>query len=298
MIELKLMRQYVAVAETLNFRNAAQRLNMSQPPLSAAIQRLEQRLGVQLLQRNTRKTQLTQAGNVFLIEARQVLQQAERACKMARDAAAGIHGTIRLGFVDSIVDSLLAILIGSYRDSFPHVELQLQEATPPEQIESLRNDHLDLGLLVLPSVPPGNLFIEPICEDKMVAVMPHDHILVNLNKVHLSDLASLKWILLAEQHNPEMYSQVLKSCHIAGFTPEIIHKPRQMQTTAALVSGGLGITLMPEHYARRQPERLVYRELTGPGTPIPYVLSLAYKELSPCATEFRKKIIQILNASN
>lgn len=297
MIDLKLMRQYVAVAEFLNFRKAAQHLNMSQPPLSVAIRRLEQLLNVQLLKRNTRSTQLTPAGIVFLIEARQTLLQAERACDMARRSAAGMIGTIRLGFVDSIVENLLPTLLRLYQENNPNVDMQLYEATPPEQIESLRNDRLDVGILVLPILEPGNIYIEPLYEDQLVVVLPQDHPLAYHTHVPLTALADEPWILFAPHHGPGMHSQILMACAIAGFTPRVVQKPRQMQTTAGLVAGGIGIALMPQRYAQRHPGRLVCRELTGPGTPIPYVLALAYRELSPCAQSLRDEVVQLIHST-
>lgn len=296
MIDLKLMRQYVVVAETLNFRKAAQRLNMSQPPLSVAIRRLEQSLGVRLLERHTRSTQLTPAGIVFLNEARQTLLQAERACEMARRSAAGMIGTIRLGFVDSIVDGLLPLLLRRFQAANPNVDIQLQEATPPEQIQGLRNDRLDVGILVLPVMDPGNIHLEPLFEDCMVAVVPQDHALAKQASIALTDLADQPWILFAPHHGPGMHSRISMACAAAGFTPRVVQRPRQMQTTAALVAGGLGVALMPERYARRQPGRLACRELVGPGTPVPYVLALAYRELSPCMQLLREEVMELVQS--
>ncbi|TDV54404.1 LysR family transcriptional regulator [Pseudomonas graminis] len=296
MIDLRLMRQYVAVAETLNFRKAAQRLNMSQPPLSVAIRRLEECLGVQLLQRSTRATQLTPAGVVFLVEARQTLLQAERACEMARRSAAGMIGTIRLSFVDSIVDGLLPELLRRYHAENPNVDIQLQEATPPEQLDGLRDDRLDLGILVLPVMEPRNIHIEPLFEDRMVAVLPQDHPLAHDACIALTALADQPWILFAAHHGPGMHSRILSACATAGFTPRVVQKPRQMQTTAGLVAGGVGVALMPNSYARRQPGRLEVRELIGPGTPVPYVLALAYRELSPCGKSLRDETIKLVQS--
>jgi DNA-binding transcriptional LysR family regulator len=296
MIDLKLMGQYVVVAETLNFRKAAQRLNMSQPPLSVAIRRLEQSLGVQLLERNTRSTQLTPAGIVFLNEARQTLVQAERACEMARRSAAGMIGTIRLGFVDSIVDGLLPLLLRRFQAANPKVDIQLQEATPPEQIQGLRNDRLDVGILVLPVMDPGNIHLEPLFEDRMVAVVPQDHALAEQASISLTDLADQPWILFAPHHGPGMHSRISMACATACFTPRVVQRPRQMQTTAALVAGGLGVALMPERYARRQPGRLACRELVGLGTPVPYVLALAYRELSPCMQLLREEVMGLVQS--
>lgn len=296
MIDLKLMCQYVVVAETLNFRKAAQRLNMSQPPLSVTIRRLEQSLGVQLLERNTRSTQLTPAGIVFLNEARQTLVQAERAYEMTRRSAAGMIGTTRLGFVDSIVDGLLPLLLRRFQAANPNLDIQLQEATAPEQIQCLRNDRLDVGILVLPAMDSDNIHLEPLFEDRMVAVVPQDHALAEQASIALTDLADQPWILFAPHHGPGMHSRISMACATTGFNPRVVQRPRQMQTTAALVAGGLGVALMPKRYARRQPGRLACRELVGPGTPVPYVLALAYRELYPCMHLLREEVMGLVQS--
>ncbi|MBY8968815.1 LysR family transcriptional regulator [Pseudomonas sp. P867] len=287
MIDLRLIRQYVAVAETLNFRKAALRLNMSQPPLSLAIRRLEETLGVELIHRNPRVTKLTAAGEVFLVESRRTLEQAEHACEAARRSAAGAVGSVRLGFVDSTLSSFLPALLRSFQSTNPGVDIQLMEATPPEQIEGLRNDQLDIGILALPVMDAGNIRLEPLIEDQMVAVLPESHHLAKLGSLSLTELADEPWVLFAQHHSPGMHSRIVQACAEAGFIPHVVQHSRQMQTTAGLVAGEIGVALMPRLYAQSQPGRLVCREITGPGTPVPYSLSLAYRELSPCAQALR-----------
>ncbi|HDR9348513.1 TPA: LysR family transcriptional regulator, partial [Burkholderia multivorans] len=126
MIDLRQFRQFIAVAETLSFRRAAERLHMAQPPLSAAIRKLEDELGVMLLARDNRGTALTPAGDAFLLEARRALEQAERAMIAARRAGAGLGGTLRLRFVDSTVNALLPPILRAFQERHPHVDFQLE----------------------------------------------------------------------------------------------------------------------------------------------------------------------------
>lgn len=289
MIDLRQMRQFVAVAETLNFRRAAERLNMAQPPLSTAIRRLEEELGVLLLERDNRSTRLTAAGSLFLLEVRRTLAQAERACSAARQAAAGLTGSLRIGCVDSQVGGLLPRLLRHYRAQHPHVAIELLEATPPEQLELLRQDRLDAGVLVLPVADAGDIQFDPLFEDSLVVALPLGHHLVERPTLGLADCATEPWILFAPHDGPGMYARILLSCAEVGFVPRVAQHSRQMQTTIGLVAAGLGIALIPRQYARRHAAELAWRELEGAGTPLPYALALAYREPSPRVQALREE---------
>lgn len=288
MIDLRQMRQFVAVAETLNFRRAAERLHMAQPPLSAAIRRLEDDLGVVLLERDSRSTRLTAAGSLFLLEVRRTLAQAERACSAARQAAAGLTGSLRIGCVDSQVGGLLPRLLRHYQAQHPSVAIQLLEATPPEQLELLRQDRLDAGVLMLPVADAGDIQFDPLFEDRLVAALPLGHHLALRPTLGLADCATEPWILFAPHDGPGMYARILLGCAEAGYVPRVAQHSRQMQTTAGLVAAGLGIALLPRQYAQRHATELAWRELEGAGTPLSYALALAYRASSPCVQALRE----------
>lgn len=298
MIDLRQFRQYVAVAETLNFRRAAERLNMAQPPLSTAIRRLEEELGVTLLERDNRVSRLTAAGEVFLLEARRTLEQADRACAAARLAAAGLSGSLRLSFVDSTVNGLLPRLLRDFQARHPQVDLHLQEATPPEQMEALRQDRTDIGILVLPIADAGDIQLEPLLSDRMVAVLAAEHRLARRKRLALAELADEPWVLFAHHHGPGMHARILLACAQAGFVPRVVQQPRQMQTTAGLVAGQVGVALMPRLYANRHHGGLVQCEISGPGSPIPYELAIAYRQLSPGARALRDLALQIVRSDS
>ncbi|HDR9796456.1 TPA: LysR family transcriptional regulator, partial [Burkholderia cepacia ATCC 25416] len=175
MIDLRQFRQFIAVAETLSFRRAAERLHMAQPPLSAAIRKLEDELGVSLLERDNRGSTLTPAGEAFLLEARRALEQAERAVAAARRAGAGLGGTLRLRFVDSTVNALLPLILRAFQERHPGVDFQLEEGTTAEQVLALRHDRTDVGLVVLPVADAGDVRVEPLLRDRMVAALPDGH---------------------------------------------------------------------------------------------------------------------------
>ena len=161
MIELRQLRQFVAVAEEMSFHRAAERLHMAQPPLTAAIRKIEQELGVPLLERGNRITRITEAGQVFLIEARRTLAQFERTLGNTRRAARGLTESLRLTFVDSTVNALLPGILRQFRQAHPQAEFHLQEATTAEQLIALRDDRADIGMVVLPIAPQDELQILP-----------------------------------------------------------------------------------------------------------------------------------------
>src|SRR3954468_24714141 len=146
-MELRHLRYFVAVAEELSFRRAAERLHLAQPPLSVQIKALEGELGTQLLTRSTRSVKLTAAGRVFLDEARMVLLAADRAEQRVRKAEHGLVGTLRIGVLAPAATSRLAQILRTYRQKFPGVQFSLHELTSVEQLQRLRTDELDVGLL-------------------------------------------------------------------------------------------------------------------------------------------------------
>jgi len=156
-IDLRLLRQFVAVAEELHFRRAAERLAMSQPPLTAAIQRLEEEIGATLVERGRKTVRLTPAGAVLLGEARRLLAAANDALAATRDAAAGKRGRVRLGYVGSAMYGRLPEMIRSFRRDHPDVRIELREMTTVAQIAALRADDLDLAIVIPPLGDAGGL---------------------------------------------------------------------------------------------------------------------------------------------
>ncbi|MBR8317067.1 LysR family transcriptional regulator [Burkholderia dolosa] len=288
MADLRQFRQFIAVAETLSFRRAAERLHMAQPPLSAAIRKLEDELGVALFERDNRGTALTPAGNAFHLEARRALEQAERAMAAARRAGAGLGGTLRLRFVDSTVNALLPLTLRTFQERHPDVDFQLDEGTPAEQVLALRQDQMDVGIVVLPIPDADDLHIEPLLRDRMVVALPAGHPLARRRRLALAELAHEPWVLFAAHHGPGMHARIVTACAQAGFAPRAVQQPRQMQTTAGLVAGGIGVALMPSLFVAMQPQGVTFRELKGAGSPLAYELAIAYRTPSPLVDALRE----------
>jgi DNA-binding transcriptional LysR family regulator len=297
MIELRQFRQFIAVAEELSFRRAAERLNMAQPPLTATIKRIEDEVGAILIERTNRIERLTEAGRVFLDEARKTVHQAEHAMLCAQRAGAGLTGTLRISFVASAAREILPSILLRFREHYPAVRLELREAMTAQQVALLANGESDLGFVIPPLQEVGNLQVELIARNRLVAALPDGHQLAAADQIALSDLAQEPWILFSARQGPGLHRIIHAACAKAGFTPRIGQEAPQMDTIASLVAGGMGVALVSRALATGGRKGVAFRELTGPGTPVTYDLAIAYGPSSPvlaafvAATRLRSRMI-------
>lgn len=286
MIELRQFRQFIAVAEELSFRRAAERLNMAQPPLTATIQRLEDEIGTTLIERTNRITRLTEAGQIFLKEARKTVEQAERAMLAARQAGEGLTGLLRISFVASAAREILPSILLRFREHHPQVKLELQEAMTAHQIELLQAGRSDLGFVISPLQDARDLKSEIVAQNHLVAAVPEDHALAQQEQIALTDMAHESWILFPERQGPGLHRIIHAACLQAGFTPLIGQEAPQMDTIVSLVAGGMGVALVSRALVKGGHRGVAFRELTGAGTPVRFELAVAYKELSPAIEAF------------
>ena len=286
MAELRQFRQYIAVAEELSFRRAAERLHMAQPPLTTAIKRLEEEIGATLIERSNRVTRLTEAGCLFLDEARRAVEQAERAMRVAQRAGAGLTGLLRVTFAPSAAREVLSPILRAFRQNYPDVQIELTEAMTAQQLEALHTNRADIGFVVPPLHDAPQITCIAICRNQMVAVLPKDHPLARAKSLTLSDLASEPWILFPERHAPGLHRRIYAACAEAGFTPKIGQEALQMETIVGLVAGGMGVALVSAAIRTSRRKGVAFRNLSGAGTPVDYELALAYGRSSPVLTAF------------
>lgn len=278
MIGLRQFEQFLAVAESMSFRQAAERLNMAQPPLTMAIRQMEAELGVRLLERSNRITALTPAGAVLVEEARKAIKQASRALDFTRRTGAGEIGTIRLGFVASAAKDVLPRLIVAFRKGYPEVSLQLAEATSAKQVWGLPENTLDAGLIVLP-LPfnaDNRLRVASTVISRLVAAIPADDPLARqTGPLELAELRDKPWILFPENEGPGLYSVIAQACARVGFVPRVAQQAIQMDTIVSLVAAGLGVALVPQVLSVSPRPGVVFRDVQVPDGPIDYALGLA-----------------------
>lgn len=260
--QLRQLRQFIAVAEELHFRRAAARLNMSQPPLTAAINRLEQEIGARLIERGNRVVSLTPAGRTLLDHARQVVAEAERALVATRDAAEGRSGVVRLGYVGSAMYGRLPEVIRRFRRTWPDVRLDLQEATSASQVAALRQGELDLGVLIPPLADGDDLLLADFDHDRLTIALPTGHPLAAQEALALADLASEPFILWPAAEGRGFHLRVIRLCAAAGFVPSVAQEARQMHGVLSLVAVEAGMAIVPASMAGFRSAEVAYRPIT------------------------------------
>ena len=281
MLELRQFRQFIAVAETLNFHRAAERLHMSQPPLTQALQRMEEELGVKLFERQPRGVRLTQAGALFLDEARRTIAQAERAITTARQAAQGFIGFLRIVFVSSAMNAYLPPVLQAFHQRHPEVVLKLHERTSSQQIKELQTEWADVGFLMPPALDANELQLETVFRESLVAALPRPHRLATKPRLRLQDLADEPFVLLPALQGPGLYAQILVACARAGFAPRLVQEAHHMRSLVGLVAAGIGVTLVPASLQDPRQTEVVFREFSETDSPPQYDLAVVWRAANP-----------------
>jgi DNA-binding transcriptional LysR family regulator len=262
-VELRQLRYFVTIAEEGNFSRAAERLHLSQPPLSTQIKSLEDELGVRLLKRTNRGVALTVAGAVFYEETRAVLARLDHARDKAMRADRGDIGMLSVGFVSIADYGILPPALKQFRAGFPLVEVQLHELTTDAQIRELRATRLDLGIALAPVAEP-DLQFERLLREALVLAAPSGHPAVKVSgAVDLRSLAKESFIIPPRDIAPGLYDLIISHCHASGFAPRITQHARQMQTVVGLVSSGMGFALVPSSVRNLKRTGVQYRPLRG-----------------------------------
>ncbi|KYC42372.1 LysR family transcriptional regulator [Scytonema hofmannii PCC 7110] len=261
-MELRHLRYFVVIAEELHFGRAAERLHMTQQPLSQQIRQLEAEIGVLLFHRTKRRVQLTEAGKAFLEEARQILHKASQAVEMARQVARGENGRLTVGFSGFATYSLLPKVLRIFRERFPLVELELEEMTSSAQVQALQNRQIHLGLMI-PPIPDTELVQEPILREPLVVILPETHPLATQSELKLSALANESFILVSRHLEPGYYDLCISLFQQAGFSPKVFQKASQKQTILGLVSAGMGVSLAPASIRNIHRTGVVYTTLSS-----------------------------------
>lgn len=264
MVELRSLRQFVAVAEELHFGRAAERLHMTQPPLSIAIQGLERKLGAALFVRTQRSVALSPAGAALMGRVRRLLADADALPRIAHAAAAGLAGQLRLAFVSSIAYGPLPLWLSSFRQAHGDVALQLREATMDVQMAAFAADEIDAGFVLhaTDAVPPG-FAAWPALLEPMVLALPQDHPAAAKRKLAFDSIAAEPLLIFPRPIAPSLYDAVLGFYRQMGTTPNIAQEAIQMQTLVNLVSSGMGLAWVPASVMQLQRPGVVYRPLAG-----------------------------------
>ncbi|WP_118184337.1 LysR substrate-binding domain-containing protein [Paraburkholderia phosphatilytica] len=289
-MDLRRIRYFVVLADTLHFGRAALRLNMAQPPLSQQIRVLEDELGAQLFERGNRRVDLTPAGKALLPEARALLAQAERVATVAARAQRGELGELRVGLTGSAAfTALIPRLILKYRERFPGVHLRIEELTTQEQLTALLEQRLDVAIVRSASALdlPPTLRAMRLFEDSLVVALPPQHRLSDAAKpLAIGTLADEAFVMYPRESGTGVYDQIVALCRQAGFAPRIGQEARVAATIVGLVAAGLGVALVPESMRAVNANGVVYRPLKDKGARSAMWLVLRTHQPSPQESAF------------
>lgn len=260
-MELRQLQYFLVVAEHLHFGRAADSLRMSQPPLTVAIKKLEQELGVRLFSRTTRSVELTPAGRAYRDRISPLLADLERANHELTEAGLGLRGRIAVGFVSSASYAALPGAIRLFRELRPSVDLALRPLTTDEQIDQLLDGKLDLGILRDPAPVPGLVLTEVLAEP-LVAVIQADHRLAVQAELEIEQLLGEDFVLFPYKYMNGFYTLVHSL--FEGFSPpRIVERAIHQETILGLVASGLGVSILPASVSRFQMPEVVFRPIAG-----------------------------------
>lgn len=274
-MELRHLRYFVAVAEELSFTRAAERLHIGQPPLSQQIQALEGEIGATLLDRSRRWVRLTEAGRLFLNDARRILALSADAAETARRAERGEIGELRIGFTRSIpYTPIFPRIINEFRKQFPQVSLRLQEMPTNQQITAMNDGSLDLGFLrPLESENSDALDQIVLSHDPLAAVVPIGHRLAKRPAVTVGDLRDEDFLMFPRDDGTTLTPRVVQLCRDAGFEPKVAMEAREAATIIGLVAAGCGISVLPSVLGNMGIKGIRFRSLNNPAALTSLVLA-------------------------
>lgn len=283
-MELRHLRYFLAVAEELHFGRAAARLHISQPPLSQQIRQLEREIEVDLFVRTRRQVQLTEAGRMFVPEARALLDRLDVATRAARRVAHGETGVLAVGLIASAMYGLLPTLYRRFREKYPDVTLLLTELSTNEQVTALHAGQIHVGLARAP-VADETLLAEPLAEEPFLVALPRGHPLAAQAALVLRDLAGEPFVLFPRQPRPGWFDAVQNACLAAGFRPSVVQEALELSTAVTLVAAGIGVTLVPAQAGALHLDDVVYRPLLPPA-PTTKLVALRRQDAPPPALRF------------
>ena len=246
-MELRHLRYFAGVAEALSFTQAAQKLRVAQPALSRQIRQLEDEVGVRLLERDRRTVRLTEAGRIFLEEARSILAQSAQAVKAAQATRQPGGGSLNVGYIWGMFHALVPAAVARFRREFPEAPVNLFDLTATQQAAALSEGRLDAGFIgFAEEADHAKLAKRKVGSCLLVAVLPKNHRAARQPKVALKSLAQEFFFVISEENYPGFARVVMQACARAGFRPKILQVAERGHTILGLVAGNCGVALLPD----------------------------------------------------
>lgn len=291
-MELRLLRYFIAVAEEGHVTRAAEKLGMQQPPLSQQIKVLERALGVQLFRRKPRGVELTDAGRVFFVEARDIFDRLDRATETARRASRGEQGKLSIGISSTAhFIPLVPRLIREFREAFPQVSIDLQEGGTSELIDLARRGLLDIVFIRKLFAPEPGLAVTHLLDEPMVVALPSAHPMARRKVISLKALSEETFITYRRPEGPGLSDVIEQACHAVGFNPRSGQEAPRPASALNLVAAGNGICIVPASLQRMHLDGVSYRPLSG-GSQLKAPLNLLSRpgDSSPVLRNFLKLV--------
>ena len=262
-MELRQIRSFLSIAETLHFGRTAELIHLSQPALSLQIRALEEEVGVRLLERNRRKTTLTAAGVAFRDDAAGVVSQLDQAIRRARLAADGKLGLLRIGFISTAGNEIVPNLVRRFRESSPEVVFSLRNILTTDQIQMLSAGSLDIGFLRLPIGEHPELEVVEVHREPFVVVTPLSHKLAKRKRIALHELSGEDFVMYERSYAPGFHDLIFGMLQDAGVVPNVCQTAGQMPTLISLVDSGMGISILPASAVKHSGASVVACEIAG-----------------------------------
>ena len=292
-LDLRHFRYFIAVAEELHFGRAARRLHMAQPPLSQQIKWLEEELGVRLLERNTHYVRLTEAGAVFLKEARRVAANAERAVRLTRQVGEGTAGRLVVGFVSQFDGGIVSMVKSALEGEYPELELQFTPMDTIELVEAVRTARVRAGICGVP-MEEEDFTIERLARAPLVVAMPEGHALGEREAIRLSDLGSVPLVLFPRTANPWIYGMLQERFAAAGVVPRVVQESLSPFSIEGFVAAGTGLSILPAWVCSHR-RGVMYRPLKESELPVEVALFYLRGNDSPVLRRLREQLMAAIS---
>ena len=289
-MEMKDLQAFCVLTDEMHFGRAAERLNISQPPLSRRIAALEEELGVKLLARTSRKVELTREGEAFLEEALIILRRVDAAADYAREVARGEAGRLKIGFVQSAMAGQLPYAIRLFMDRHPGISLELKEAGTADQLSGLRREagpgQLDAGFLFLAERNLPGISAVTFMNEPLVLAVAADHELADPGAVPMRKLAGTPLIMFPRKSQPALYDRIMSGLRDAGVEPQVALESGGLTARVDLAAAGLGVALVPAAMMDYLRQGVVYRELKGKAPTLDVALAWRKRSDNPALANF------------
>jgi DNA-binding transcriptional LysR family regulator len=284
-MELRQLRYFLVTAEELHFGRAATRLHIAQPSLTQQIQNLEAELGVKLFLRTKRRVELTEVGQLFLIEVRLVMEHLTQAVRVAQRAGKGELGRLSLAYAGATMYRVLPPILQAFNDRYPNVDLTVSEVSTEQQLLLFDRNLIHVGLLH-PPIRRNEIACETIFREPMVLALPENDPLAATEKIVPEQLSDRAFILFQRQQGPWLHDRITSLCQQAGFSPRVVQETCPPNAVLGLVAAGIGVAFVAQSLQSVPRPGIAYRPLSAPPIELETAVTWRKTDISPVLKAF------------